>query len=95
MVLWLRQMSHDQEVVSSNPGTIHWMDVSVAKLLGIDRDRDPTKEPTFRKLGFKIKKNIFFFVNKYQTSIEKSISINQSRCRIVSIVETSYNIYSN
>ena len=26
-------MTHDQEVVSSNPGTVYWMDVSVAKLL--------------------------------------------------------------
>ncbi len=30
MVLWLRQMAHDQEVMGSNPGTIYWMDVSDA-----------------------------------------------------------------
>ena len=28
MVLWLRQMAHDQEVVGSNPGNVYWMDVS-------------------------------------------------------------------
>ncbi len=28
MVLWLRQITHDQEVVGSNPGTVYWMDVS-------------------------------------------------------------------
>ncbi len=28
MVQWLRQTAHDQEVVGSNPGTVHWMDVS-------------------------------------------------------------------
>jgi hypothetical protein len=28
MVLWLRQMAHDQEVVGSNPSTVYWMDVS-------------------------------------------------------------------
>jgi hypothetical protein len=27
-IKWLRQMAHDQEVVSSNPGTVYWMDVS-------------------------------------------------------------------
>jgi hypothetical protein len=30
MVLWLRQMAHDQEVVGSNPDTLYWMDVSDA-----------------------------------------------------------------
>jgi hypothetical protein len=28
MVLWLRQMAHDQEVMGSNPGTVYWMGVS-------------------------------------------------------------------
>ncbi len=28
MVLRLRQMAHDQEVVGSNPGTVYWMDLS-------------------------------------------------------------------
>ena len=30
MVYWLRQPTHDQEVLSSNPGTVYWMDVSDA-----------------------------------------------------------------
>jgi hypothetical protein len=28
MVLWLRQMAHDQEVMGSKPDTIYWIDVS-------------------------------------------------------------------
>jgi hypothetical protein len=28
MVLWLRQMAHDQEVLGSSPGTVYWIDVS-------------------------------------------------------------------
>ncbi len=30
MVYWLRQTAHDQEVVSLNPSTVYWMDVSDA-----------------------------------------------------------------
>jgi hypothetical protein len=30
MVLWLRQMDHDQEAVGLKPGTVYWMDVSKA-----------------------------------------------------------------
>jgi len=30
MVQWLRQTTYDQEVLSSNPGTVYWMDVSDA-----------------------------------------------------------------
>jgi hypothetical protein len=26
-IKWLRQTAHDQEVMSSNPGTVYWMDV--------------------------------------------------------------------
>jgi hypothetical protein len=29
MVYWLRQPTHDQEVLSSNPGTVYWMDVAI------------------------------------------------------------------
>jgi hypothetical protein len=32
MFQWLRQMAHDQEVVGSNPFTLHWMDVSDLRL---------------------------------------------------------------
>jgi hypothetical protein len=28
LVYWLRQMAHDQEVLGTNPATIHWMEVS-------------------------------------------------------------------
>ena len=30
MFLWLGQTAHDQEVVGLNPGTVYWMDVSIA-----------------------------------------------------------------
>jgi hypothetical protein len=50
-------MTHDQEVMSLNPGTIYWMDVSNALLLQTMRKTKikVAKWGTFKKI-FKIKR---------------------------------------
>jgi hypothetical protein len=48
MVLWLRQTTHDQEVVGSNPDTVYWMDVSNASYY-IQRLKQDNKEIQTKK----------------------------------------------
>jgi hypothetical protein len=57
MVQWLRQTAHDPEVMSSNPCTVYWMDVSdasnyVIKKMEIKVAKWGTPKKIFEKRSF-------------------------------------------
>jgi hypothetical protein len=55
MIEWLRQTNHDEEVVSSNPGTVYWMDVSDATYnINIHKNN----ENNGSQIGHTLKKNL-------------------------------------
>ncbi len=61
MVQWLRQMTHHQEVVSLNPGTVYWMDGSYYKQIMIITEIKVAKWGTAKKNYKKKQKSLYFY----------------------------------
>ena len=71
MVLWLRQTAHNQEVVSSSPDTVFWMDVSDASYYIEENNENKGSQMRHTKKKY-LRNNSLIFVNTEIISFKNS-----------------------